>query len=105
MHSALIAVEVPQSRNKWRDFVADVDNLGSASPDPLYKHPGIALLGDNVWLLNFHKNPGGFARIVTAAAKHNLKYGILQFDAAPQWFPDGFNPETISPAGASLGSG
>jgi hypothetical protein len=93
MHSAIIVVTMPNNEQRWNKFIADVDRLGTAQPDPLRKRKDVEQLATNVWLVNFQQNPEPLARIVSAATQHRLPHRILQLDAAPQWLRVDSNPE------------
>jgi hypothetical protein len=101
MHSAIIAIVVPEMAHdatfnqKWQVFIADVNHVRQATPNPLHKQKGVLRLAENVWQVNFHENPSALARLVSCAVEHKLTYGILQLDGAPQWLPAGFDPKTI----------
>lgn len=98
MHSAIIAVAMPEwpqgTRNhpKWQAFIAAIDRLTDAKPDPLDRQSGVVRIAEGVWQVNFQDNPAAVARLVSCALEHKLTYGILQLDAAPQWLPAGFDP-------------
>jgi hypothetical protein len=100
MHSAIIVVVVPDMSHsasfnqRWQMFLADVNHLKQETPDPLDKYEGVARLAENVWQVNFQKNPAILARLVHCAIEHKLSYGILPLDAAPQWLPAGVDPKT-----------
>ena len=50
-------------------------------------------MSENVWQVNFHDNPGAFARLVSCAMHHKLMYGILQLKEPPVWHPAAFHPK------------
>jgi hypothetical protein len=81
VHSALIVVEVPDNKKKWRAFIDDIDRPEA----PLHKTSGVERLSKNIWLVNFRENPEPLARLISAAAQHLFPYRILQFDAEPEW--------------------
>jgi hypothetical protein len=58
--------------------------------DPMEDQAGVLRLGENVWQINFHDNPGAFARLVSCAMHHKLTYGILQLKDPPVWHPAAF---------------
>jgi hypothetical protein len=63
------------------------------APGSLADQEGVLRLADNVWQVNFHDNPGAFARLVSCAMYHKLTYGILQLKDAPTWHPAAFHPK------------
>jgi hypothetical protein len=66
-----------------------------ATAAPLDAQKGVQRLAENVWLLNFQEHPETLAALIDAAVRHQLPYGILQLDPAPQWLPASFDPMTI----------
>jgi len=67
MHSALIVVEVPDNKKKWRAFMDDIDRPEAG---PLHKSRGVERLSKNVWLVNFRENTEPLARLISAATQH-----------------------------------
>jgi len=61
----------------------------------LDQQEGVLRLAANVWQINFHDNPGAFARLVSCAMHHGLRYGILQLKEAPVWHPAAFRPKPL----------
>ena|SRR5579862_5054935 len=92
MHSALIVIEVPDNQQRWLAFMATIDRLQAEKVDRLHKNKGVERLSKNVWLVKFQENPEPLARLVSAATQHRFRYGILQFDAEPQWLRGGPDP-------------
>jgi hypothetical protein len=96
MHSAILVVKYPAAgdpdaqRQKWQAFLSSVNP--EASPIDPKKWDR---LGENVWLVNFQKHPQVLARLVDAAVRNGLPYGILPLDAEPQWLPASTDPKTI----------
>jgi hypothetical protein len=99
MHSAMIVVDMPHepatgafSRQKWNDFIAEVDGLKLPQVNRLEDQAGVRLVTENVWLIDFQQNPSALAWLVVLANRHRLPYGILQLNDPPQWIPAGFVP-------------
>jgi hypothetical protein len=89
MHSAIVVVRMPldayPGRQQWQTFCAAVASLDT--------NDAAKRLGENVWQIAFQKNPGALALLVYSCDRHGLSYGILPFDAEPQWLPAGFDPK------------
>jgi hypothetical protein len=102
MHTAIIVIKMPELlphekiSQQWLDFVSDVNALRNTKPQYLDKQPGVARLAENVWQVNIKENPGAFARLLYFASQRQLRYGILQLDAAPQWLPGDFDPNSTT---------
>lgn len=88
MHSALFVAQIGRDRKKWSDF------LRSAKVG-LRTYPNILRLAENVWLVNFQESPVSLSWFVCAADDHEVPYGILPFEHAPEWLPAGFDSSTI----------
>ena len=96
MHSAIVVINMPEKHEseghhpKWLAFLADTSRASEPMLDPMEDQAGVLRLGENVWQINFHDNPGAFARLVSCAMHHKLSYGILQLKDAPVWHPAAF---------------
>lgn len=95
MHSAMFVVSVPsgfggpnQDHQVWMTF------LGQFIPK-IDKATNVLRLGENVWLVDLTVSPAPLAYMIAAAENQKFAYGILPFDAAPQWLPGDFDPKTI----------
>jgi len=99
MHSAIVVINMPQKHEtdehhpKWLAFLADLCRASEPMVCSLENQGGVLRLSENVWQVNFHDNPGAFARLVSCAMHHKLSYGILQLKDAPVWHPAAFHPE------------
>jgi hypothetical protein len=100
MHSVLIVVDMPNepttgafAQTKWNDFIAEVDGLKLPTVNRLHERGGVQLVSQNVWLIEFQKNPSAFSWLVVTANRHKLPYGILQLNDPPQWSPAGYVPK------------
>jgi len=98
VHSAIIVVNMPEKHEleghhpKWVACLADLSRASEPMLSSLEDQDGVLRLAENVWQINFHDNPGAFARLVSCAMHHKLTYGILQLKDAPVWHPAGFHP-------------
>jgi hypothetical protein len=98
MHSAIVVINMPEKHEseghhpKRLAFLADLFRASEPMVASLEDQEGILRLGENVWQVNFHDNPGAFARLVSSAMHHKLSYGILQLKDAPVWHPAAFHP-------------
>jgi hypothetical protein len=88
MHSTLIALKIPNEINDWEAF------LGTVSTK-LKQAKGVLRLAENVWLVNLQESVAPLGWIVSLAESKGFSYGILPFQAEPQWLPAGFDPNTI----------
>jgi hypothetical protein len=99
MHSAIVVINLPEKHEtegyhpKWLAFLADICRASEPMVHSLEDQDGVMRLAENVWQVNFHDNPGAFARLVACAMHHKLTYGILQLKDAPVWHPAAFHPE------------
>jgi hypothetical protein len=97
MHSAIVVINMPEKTEseghhpKWLVFQADLCRAAEPMVSSLEDQEGVLRLSENVWQINFHDNPGAFARLVSSAMHHKLTYGILQLMEPPIWHPAGFN--------------
>ena len=87
MHSAIIAVEMPDdpTRIQWATFLAAIIKTNN--------NKAVLRLGENVWQINFQESPGVLAVIVKAAEDLGRPYKILPLDAEPHWLPVGSDPK------------
>jgi hypothetical protein len=98
MHSAIVVINVPQKHEteghhpKWITFLRELCLAAEPMVASLEDQDGVLRLAENVWQFNFHENLGAFARLVSCAMKHKLKYGILQLKDRPVWHPAAFHP-------------
>jgi hypothetical protein len=74
---------------KWLAFLADTCRASEQMMSSLEDEESVIWLSENVWQVNFHDNPGAFARLVSCAMHHKLTYGIKD---APVWHPAAFHP-------------
>ena len=86
MHSALFVATMPQSDDKWEEFLNRVSSKTKAMTS-------FVRLAENVWLVDLTKGPGPLGYLISFAHERAIHYGILPFDRAPQWLPDGFDPK------------
>jgi len=99
MHSAIVVINLPEKHetegqhSKWLTFLADVCRSSEPMVSSLEDQDGVMRLAENVWQVNFHDNPGAFARLISCAMHHKLTYGILQLKDAPVWHPAAFHPK------------
>jgi hypothetical protein len=89
MHSAIIVVKLPADNQRWSLFLATVQGTEAPRAEKWHR------LAENVWLVNFQENPEVLARLIDAAARHQLPCGILPLDDAPRWLPVSLDPMTI----------
>jgi hypothetical protein len=98
MHTAIIVINMPEKHEleghhpKWVACLADLSRASEPMVSSLVDQEGVLQLAENVWQINFHDNPGAFARLVSCAMHHKLTYGIQQLKEAPVWHPAGFQP-------------
>jgi hypothetical protein len=86
MHSAIVAVEIPEREKEWITFLTmtkDAQNSGATT-----------LLSENVWLIDIQKSPAAFAQFVDACVQKKLPYRVLAIEHEPRWLPAGFCPKT-----------
>jgi hypothetical protein len=101
MHSAIVVINMPERDeseghpSKWPAFLADLCRAFEPMVRPLEDQDGVVRLAENVWQVNFHDNPGAFARLISCAMHHKLSYGILQLKDAPVWHPASFHPKPL----------
>jgi hypothetical protein len=101
MHSAIIVINLPQKHEteehhpKWIAFLRALCLSAEPMVTSLEDQDGVLRLAENVWQINFHENPGAFARLVSCAMQHRLEYGILQLKDAPVWHPAAFHPRPL----------
>jgi hypothetical protein len=89
MHSAMFVAKFPEHKPEdWTHFLGAVSSILKDA-----KHA--RRLAENVWLVNFQAAPSALSWLVTTAERLDIPYGILPFDAEPQWLPVGFDPSTI----------
>lgn len=99
MHSAIVVVNMPDKNEterhhpKWLAFLADINRACEPVLGSLDTQKGVTRLAENVWQVNFHDNPGAFARLIGCAMHHTLSYGILQLKDTPVWHPASFRPK------------
>ena len=99
MHSAIVVINMPEKHEseghhpKWLAFLADTSRASEPMMGSLEDEESVVRLSENVWQVNFHDNPGAFARLVSYAMHHKLTYGILQLKDAPVWHPAAFHPK------------
>jgi hypothetical protein len=88
MHSAIFVVKMPGEfdRQSWPNFLGDIE--------PKLRNTPTKRLAENVWQVSFQESPAALAWLVALADRRGLTYGILPLDAAPQWLPDGVDPNT-----------
>ena len=97
MHSAIVVINKPETQEseghhlKWLAFLADTSHASEPMQSPMEDQAGVLRLGENVWQISFHDNPGAFARLVSCAMHHKLTYGILQLKDPPAWHPAAFH--------------
>ena len=98
MHSAIVVINMPGMHEseghhpKWLAFLADICRACEPMMSSLEDEESVVRLSENVWQVNFHSNPGAFARLVSCSMHHKLTYGILQLKDAPVWHPAAFHP-------------
>lgn len=91
MHSAIVVVTMPEApfdsaiHQSWQMFLA-----GAPQED---KPRGVEKLGENVWIVNFQRNPAAFAQLVHSAERLKLIYRILPLQDAPLWLPVDADPK------------
>jgi hypothetical protein len=115
MHSAIVVINMPEKAEAaedhpdWLAFLKAMSAAAEPMLAPLAEQDGVLRLAENVWQVNFEKNPGMFARLVTSAMHHHLGYGILQLKDPPVWHPASFRPgphfDQSNPARAASLSG
>ncbi len=93
MHSALFVASMPPDAadpqgHVWGVFLTQF--LGKIA-----QAKNVLRLGENVWLVDLTISVAPLAYMIAAAENQKFAYGILPFDAAPQWLPGGFDPKTI----------
>src|ERR1700736_2900168 len=99
MHSAIVVINMPEKHEseghhpKWLAFLADSCRASEPMMSSLEDEESVVRLSENVWQVNFHSNPGAFARLVSCSMHHNLTYGILQLKDAPVWHPVTFSSQ------------
>jgi hypothetical protein len=99
MHSAIVVINIPEKQEieghhpSWLAFQAKLCRASEPMVSGLEDQEGVLRLAENVWQVNFHDNPGAFARLVSCAMHHKLSYGILQLKEAPVWHPAAFHPK------------
>jgi hypothetical protein len=99
MHSAIVVINMPANHEseghhpKWLAFLADICRASEPIMGSLEDEESVVRLSENVWQVNFHENPGAFARLVSCTMHHKLAYGILQLKDAPVWHPVTFHPK------------
>jgi hypothetical protein len=99
MHSAIVVNNIPEKHEseghhpKWLAFLADICRAYEPMMSPLEDDESVLRLAENVWQVNFHSNPGAFARLVSCAMHHKLTYGVLQLKDVPVWHPAAFHPK------------
>jgi hypothetical protein len=99
MHSAIVVINMPEKHEseghhpKWLAFLADINRASEPVMVSLEDEASVVRLSENVWQVNFHDNPGAFARLVSCTMHHQLTYGILQLRDAPVWHPATFHPQ------------
>ena len=101
MHSAIVVINMPEKHEteghhpKWLAFLADICRASEPMMSSLEDQAEVLRVAENVWQVNFHDNPGAFARLVSCAMHHKLTYGILQLKDAPVWHPAAFRPKPL----------
>jgi hypothetical protein len=89
MHSALFVAKIPENeRQDWAAYLGLIDQK-------IGKDKSATRIAENVWIVNFQTSPAALGWLVTSAERQGIPYGILPFDAEPQWLPAGFDPKTI----------
>jgi len=86
MHSVLFVAKPTQKRADWAEFLKKVD-LKLARSD-------VSRLAENVWLVDLHRSTTSLGWLISSAASQAIAYGMLSFERAPEWLPDGFDPNT-----------
>jgi hypothetical protein len=95
MHSAIFAVEIPNT-GAWQNVKALWGlPLRSDQPSALDDKENVRRLAENVWQVNFQTNPAALATLIYGAEKFGLAYKILPLADAPQWLPGGLGSSTI----------
>jgi hypothetical protein len=83
MHSAIVVINKPEKHEteghhpKWLAFLAELCRASEPMMSSLEDQEGVLRVAENVWQVNFHDNPGAFARLVSCAMHHKLSYGIF----------------------------
>jgi hypothetical protein len=85
MHSAIIAVEMPDSEQQWLAFL---NASGTVPPNAATRQ-----LAANVWQIYFEDSPTTFARLIDAMRKFGVGGEILRLGAESQWLPVDSNPQ------------
>jgi hypothetical protein len=93
MHSVLFVASmgnhgVHEERTKWENFLMYVDVKLKRLEGPLR-------LAENIWLLNVQETVEPLGWLIAFSAENTISYGLLPFEHAPEWLPDGFDPKTI----------
>jgi hypothetical protein len=79
MHSAIIAVTIPEHLGAWDNFTGQLAR--KIKPDSTTTKR----LSDNVWEVNFQQRPADLAWIVVGCEQYGLAYEILPLPDAPRW--------------------
>jgi hypothetical protein len=89
VHSALFFVKIPSVDQTiaWEDFTKRVD-------EKLKREKGVLRLAENVWLLNLRESVLSLGVLLGHADQKKFEFGVLPFERAPEWLPDGFDPKT-----------
>jgi hypothetical protein len=96
MHSVLFVASIPvvdvmnphPGRALWGRFTTDVDAKTATDLSVLR-------LAENVWLVDTTKALSSLAWLISFAEVQTVSYGLVPFEHAPVWLPDGFDPKTI----------
>ena len=86
MHSALFVATIPKQEDVWETFLNRVSSKTKSIAS-------FARLSENVWLVDLTKSPAPLGYLISFAHEGSISYGILPFERAPQWLPDGFDPK------------
>jgi hypothetical protein len=73
MHKAIVVINMPERHEteghhpRWLAFLADLCRASEPMVSSLEDQDGVLRLAENVWQINFHDNPGAFARLISCA--------------------------------------
>jgi len=90
MHSAMFVADIGEDQHRinepWKAFCAHLEVK-------IKPNQGVERLAENVWLLDLTVSMAPLGYLIAGAENLGISYRTLPFDAAPQWLPDGQNPE------------
>jgi hypothetical protein len=86
MHSAIVAVTMPDRQSGWDEFT-------SAVATKLKDGPTVRRLGENVWQINFQQTPALLSWLIVLCDRNGLEYEILPLETEPKWLPVASDPK------------